>query len=258
VLHVDGSFRTRSPKHVATEFRLISEYFPGVREIVIEDDTFSINDKRVEEIAEALIAESNRIPWSANVRTTLSQEAMRLMKAAGCRLLIVGYESGDQSILDSVGKGTRVEQSFEFARRARRTGLLVHGCFMAGNVGETLQTLEKTLDMAMELRPDTAQFFPLMVYPGTRDYSRLKADGRITAKSYEDWLTPDGLHNCVVDLPDLTAEELVAWCNSARRRFYLRPGYLLYKLWQTIRHPFAEGRRTLKSLGTFRRHILRG
>ena len=251
-------FRARSPGHVAREFRLFEEYFPQVREVVIEDDTFAVSDERVQLVSDALIESGNTLPWTANVRATLSLESMRRMRTAGCRLLIVGYESGSQEVLDRVGKGIRVEQSYEFARNARKAGLLVHGCFMAGNNGETRDTLEETLRMAIRLRPDTAQFFPLMVYPGTPDYDRLMESGDIRAESYTDWLTPEGLHNCVVDLPGIAAEELVSWCNYARRRFYLRPSYLAYKLLQTIAHPLTEGRRTFKSFRTFRRHLFRG
>jgi anaerobic magnesium-protoporphyrin IX monomethyl ester cyclase len=244
-----GLYRTRSAGNVAEEFRLMAEAFPDVREIVVEDDTFSADSRRVEEVSEALIAAGNRLPWTANVRATLSLEAMRKMKAAGCRLIIVGYESGSQEVLDRVTKGTTVEQNLEFAERARKARLMVHGCFMAGNPGETRETLEQTLSMAIRLRPDTAQFFPIMAYPGTRLFEQFKESGSIRTSDYSKWVTPEGLHNCVV--------ELVGWCNSARKRFYLRPSYLLYKAVQTLAHPTTEGRRTLRAFRTFRKYLFR-
>jgi radical SAM superfamily enzyme YgiQ (UPF0313 family) len=250
-----GKYRTRSPGHVAREFLMIRDYFPGVQEVVIEDDTFSIDSRRVEQVSEALIQSGNRLPWTANVRANLSLEAMRKMKSAGCRLIIVGYESGSQDILDGVSKGTTVEQNMEFARRAGKAGLLVHGCFMAGNPGETPTTLEETFRMSLALSPDTAQFFPVMVYPGTRLYREYSDAGMIRTRDFSRWVTSEGLHSCVVDLPGLPAEELVSWCDRSRRRFYLRPGYLIYKTLQTLRHPFTEGRRTLRAFSTFRRHL---
>lgn len=256
VMHRE-KYRVRSPENVAEEFGLFRSYFPEVQEVVIEDDTFSIDSQRVELVAEALIATGNRLPWTANVRANLSLAAMRKMKAAGCRLIIVGYESGSQEILNGVSKGTTVEQNLEFAERAGRAGLLVHGCFMAGNPGETPETLEKTFQMSLQLAPDTAQYFPVMAYPGTRLYRRYLKEGKLRTRSFDRWVTEEGLHNCVVDLPGLPAENLVDWCNEARRRFYLRPRYLLYKLWQTVRHPFTEGRRTLRAFGTFRKHLFR-
>lgn len=250
-----GLYRTRSARHVAEEFGLFAEYFPEVQEIVVEDDTFSADSRRVEEISRELIRSGNRLPWTANTRANLSLEAMRLMKAAGCRLIIVGYESGSQEILDGVTKGTTVDQNLEFASRARKAGLLVHGCFMAGNPGETEETLEATLSAAVRLRPDTAQFFPIMAYPGTRLYAQFEKEGRITTEDFRQWVTPEGLHNCIVNLPGLPASRLVDWCDEARRRFYLRPSYLVYKAVQCLTRPRTEGRRTLLAFRTFRRHL---
>lgn len=257
VLH-PGGYRARSPENVAGEFMLLAEYFPQVREIVVEDDTFSVDSERVFRVAEALIAAGNRLPWTANTRANLSLEAMRAMKKAGCRMLIVGYESGSQEILNGVSKGTTVAQNLEFSRRARKAGLMVHGCFMVGNPGETRETMEETLAMAMKLRPDTAQFFPIMAYPGTRLYRQYLQEGKLSTTDFSRWLTPQGLHNCVVNLPGLPGEALVSFCDSARRRFYLRPGYIGGKALQSLLHPLTEGRRNLKAFGTFRKHLLRG
>jgi len=256
VLH-GGTYRARSAGDVALEFMKMQEYFPQVQEIVFEDDTFSVDSKRVEEISGALIEAGNRLPWTANTRANLSLEAMRMMKTAGCRMIIVGYESGNQKILDNVAKGTTVEQNLAFAERARSAGLLVHGCFMAGNPGETPETLEETFRMALKLKPDTAQFFPIMAYPGTRLYEQMKESGSLRTVNFSEWLTVEGLHNCVVDLPGLPSEKLVEWCDSARRRFYLRPGYILYKVWQTLLHPATEGRRTIRAFSSFRKHLFR-
>jgi len=257
VLH-RGTYRARSAASVAEEFLKVQEYFPQVQEVVFEDDTFSVDSKRVEDISDALIRAGSRLPWTANTRANLSLPAMKKMKKAGCRLLIVGYESGNQGILNGVGKGTTVDQNMSFAVRARQAGLMVHGCFMAGNPGETLETLDETLRMAIRLKPDTAQFFPIMAYPGTRLYDQYKKAGYLKTENYEDWLTADGLHNCVVNLPGLSAEELVSWCDEARRKFYLRPGYLAYKALQTVLHPATEGRRTMRAFKTFRKHLFGG
>ncbi len=256
VLH-KGKYRARSAENVAIEFRKIQDYFPRVQEVVFEDDTFSVDSKRVEEISQALIKKGCTLPWTANTRANLSLSAMQQMKKAGCRMIIVGYESGSQKILDGVKKGTTVQQNIDFAKRANKAKLLVHGCFMAGNPGETRETLQETLNMAIRLKPDTAQFFPVMAYPGTTLYAQYQASGNLSTEDYRNWLTDEGLHNCVVNLTELSSDDLVNWCDEARKKFYLRPGYLVYKAIQTVLHPTTEGRRTVRAFSTFRKHLFR-
>jgi anaerobic magnesium-protoporphyrin IX monomethyl ester cyclase len=176
------------------------------------------------------------------------------MRRAGCRLLCVGFESGDQAILDNIQKSLTTDKIRAFVKDARHAGILVHGCFMVGNRGETLETLEKTLSFARELNPDTAQFFPIMVYPGTDDYRYFLQKGWIVTKDFSKWLTSEGLHSSVVSRPELTYETLVAFCDHARRSFYLRPRYLLSKAFQVLTHP-AEAKRLVKGGLSLFRHL---
>ena len=143
----------------------------------------------------------------------------------------------------------------EFSRNTRKTGLLVHGCFMAGNRGETNETLEESLRLALEMRDDTMQFFPLMTYPGTQDYEWAKSEGLLTIKDYSDYVTEDGNHNGVLRMPDMDSIEIRQWCDYARRRYYLRTGYILYKLFQQVKHP-SEMRRTFKAAKRFIRFLV--
>jgi anaerobic magnesium-protoporphyrin IX monomethyl ester cyclase len=251
-----NKYRLRSPADVVDEFDFIANELPRVREVVIEDDTFSANKKRVKEICALLVERRVKIRWSANVRANLDYETMVAMRRAGCRLIIVGYESGDQRVLDMMNKDTTLEQQLEFARAARRAGLLVHGCFMVGTPGETRESLERTLDFAIKLAPDTAQFFPLMVYPGTRAYQWAEENGYLTTSDFREWVTAEGLHDCVVSTEALTAEELVEFCDYARRSFYLRPGYIIRKAFQSVLHP-SEGLRTFLSFRVFAKHLFR-
>ncbi|MBD3239116.1 MAG: radical SAM protein [Chitinivibrionales bacterium] len=250
-------YRRRSIENVVAEFVYIRDHFPQVREIMIEDDTLTADKKRCRALAQALIdAGATTIPWSANARADVDLETMRLMKKANCRLFCVGFESGDQRILDNIRKATNIDTIRRFTADARRAGILIHGCFMVGNRGETRETLHKTLAFAKKLNPDTAQFYPIMVYPGTEDYNYFRDKGWIVSENYREWLTDDGLHSSVVSNPDLTYEELVRFCARARREFYLRPRYLLHKAWQTIRHP-SEAGRNFKAFGTFWRYLFR-
>lgn len=248
-------YRKRSIKNIVNEFLSIAANFPNIKEIMIEDDTLTADRKRCREFSQALIdANATTIHWSANARADVDLETMQLMKKANCRLFCVGFESGDQQILDNIKKKTKLSEIRKFRNNARKAGILVHGCFMVGNKGETHETLEKTLSLAKELNPDTAQFFPIMVYPGTEAYEYFSNMGWITTQDYRKWITEDGLHSSVVSNPDLTYEELVTFCDRARREFYLRPKYILSKLVQIFTNP-AEAKRIFKAAYTFFKYL---
>jgi anaerobic magnesium-protoporphyrin IX monomethyl ester cyclase len=249
-------YRRRSVGNVADEFEFIEREFPQVKEAFIEDDTLTVNERHTVSLCQELIRRAVKLPFTANSRANVSYETLRWLKDAGCRLLCVGFESGDQAVLDAMKKGLQVEEFHRFAHDARRAGVMIHGCFMVGNPAETRQSLDRTLKLALELPLDTAQFFPLMVYPGTEAYTWAKREGFLISEDFCDWLTEDGLHNSVVSRPNLPADELVQWCDYARRRFYLRPRYVLSKAYEIIAHP-AEARRILKSFRRFVRHLFR-
>jgi len=132
----------------------------------------------------------------------------------------------------------------------------VHGCFMVGNRGDTPQTLQRTLDFALDLPLDTAQFFPLMVYPGTEAYKWAEENNYILADNFRQWLTVEGMHSCVLQTESLSARELVDFCDHSRRRFYLRPSYIALKALDLLRNP-GEIKRTIKAAATLLTHLFR-
>jgi radical SAM superfamily enzyme YgiQ (UPF0313 family) len=248
-------YRKRSVDSIVEEFRYIKENFPQAKEIMIEDDTLTADRERCRELSQKLIAAKlTSIPWSANSRADVDYETMAIMQKAGCRLFCVGFESGEQQILDNIKKGTKIPRIEQFRKDARKAGILIHGCFMVGNRGETRETLESTLRFAKRLSPDTAQFFPIMVYPGTADYGYFNEKGWITTSNFRQWLTADGLHSSVVSNPELPHEYLVEYCDRARREFYLRPVYIWAKLVQVIRHP-SEAARIFKGGRSLLRYL---
>ena len=93
-----------------------------------------------------------------------------------------------------------------------------------------------------------------MIYPGTKAYKWAKEGGYVITEDYSKWLDEEGQHNTNISRPDLTNKELISLCNTARKEFYLRPRYILKKLWQSIKDP-SEGLRTIKASRTFFRHI---
>lgn len=249
------NYRRRPVEAVVDEFKYIEREFPGVREVFIEDDTLTVDKKRCRRLAEEMIRRKVKLRWTANARCDVDYETLRVMRQAGLRLLCVGVESADQEILDNVEKRIDAGQIERFFAAAKRADVLVHGCFMVGNKGETRDSLERTLAFAKRLEPDTAQFFPLMVYPGTKAYEWADQAKLLETRDWDRWLTPEGLHRSVVERPDLPSEELRRFCDRARREFYLRPGYVARKARQVATDPY-EARRTVKSLATFARYLL--
>ena len=137
----------------------------------------------------------------------------------------------------------------------RNADLLVNGCFIMGLPGDTPQTMQLTIDFAKELMPNTAQFYPHMLYPGTGSFKWADENGYVKTKNWADWLTPDGLHNTVLELPGLTSDDLLNWSNKGRLDFYLNPKYLRKMFIQAIISP-KEGIRMLISGKTFFKHLI--
>ena len=169
-------------------------------------------------------------------------------------MFCVGFESGDVDVIKHISKNNNhkndagyIDNAEKFVRQCNKNGIMVHGCFMVGNLNETKESMKKTLDFAIKVMPDTAQFFPIMVYPGTSAYEEAKQKGLLIDEDYSKWLTDDGLHNSRVNLPNVTYRELVEFCDFARRKFYLNIRYLFKKLMQSLKS-FDELQRNMKGL----------
>ena len=249
--------RLRSPENLAAEFLYIKENFPDIKEIMFEDDTLTANIDHVNEVADRLIANNNKIEFSANSRAELTDIlTLKKLRKAGCRLFCVGFESGSQQILDNMNKGLKLETAIEFSKATKKAGIMVHGCFMVGTPGETKQTLSKTLKYAQKLNPDTAQFYPLMVYPGTKAFEWAKEKGYLLTTDYSKWLDHEGLHATIIERPDLSSKELINFCNRARKEFYLRPAYIFRKFLQSLTD-WSELKRNAKGFKSLLKFLLR-
>jgi radical SAM superfamily enzyme YgiQ (UPF0313 family) len=249
VLH-GRRYRCRSPENVIAEFEYIHKNFPHVKEIGIEDDCFTADKQRVHTLCELLIKIKSKMKWYCNVRGDLEYDLLRLMKRAGCRLVTVGFESGCQNILDRIPKATQLEHYYRFAEDARRAGILIHGCIMLGNPGDSKETLAQSYAFAKKINCDSMQFYPLYVYPGTEAFAWADAHGYLKTKDFSQWVTGEGLHNCILDLPQLSSGELADLSNYYLKKYHLRPGYLAMKMWQALCQP-AEGYRTFKAAKFF-------
>jgi len=146
-----------------------------------------------------------------------------LMKKAGCRMLMVGFEFGTNAQLDSVKKGTTIEQSKAFAKEAHRLGFTIHGCFMIGAPGETAESAQATINFAKTLPLDTIQVSGIAVYPGTELYSWAKEKGYLTARDWTEWVNTDHEQVTILSYPQFSKEQIDLYIDKALKEFYLRP-----------------------------------
>jgi hopanoid biosynthesis associated radical SAM protein HpnJ len=212
------AWRTRSAANVAAEFKRAWELFPNLEEVFFDDDTFAWAKKRTIEVCEHL--KPIKKTWSCTSRVHTDYETLKAMRDAGCRLLIVGFESGDAQILKNIKKGATVEQGREFMKNCKKLGIVVHGDFIIGLPGETHETIARTVKYAEELDCETIQVSIAHSYPGTEfdDYVRnnnflLNAD-----------MTDDVGHQLpVIQYPGLSREEIVQAVEQFYDRYYFRP-----------------------------------
>jgi len=220
------SYRSRSPNNVAEEFEYIQNELPEVKEIFIEDDTFTVNKKRVVEICKEIKKRKIDILWSCDARADLDYETMKVMKDAGCRLLDVGYESGDDKILGSIKKGINTEQMREFAKNSKKAGLLTIGDFIFGLPGETKESANKTIKLAKELKPNIVQFVPATPIPGTKFHEWAKREGFLLEDNLEKSLNKEGFQRCIISYPEFTKEDIEEYVDFALKNYYLSPSFI--------------------------------
>lgn len=220
-------FRKRSALNFVDEMEYISKHMPYIREIFIEDDTFTVDKSRVREICDEINRRGLKVKWSCNTRAdTIDYETMKRMKAAGCRLLVVGYESGSQEVLNETNKGISLEQSLEFARNAKKLKIKVFGCFMIGLKGDNVRTIEDTFHFAKKVYPESCFFQQAVPFPGTKFYEWVKENGYLRTEDYSKWLNKDGYLDCLVDYPYADHKEVERIRDNLMSRYYFSFTYI--------------------------------
>ncbi|MDP8981242.1 MAG: hopanoid biosynthesis associated radical SAM protein HpnJ [Acidobacteriota bacterium] len=216
--HSGHRWRLRSSDDVAAECKYVLENFPGLKEIFFDDDTFNYQKARTIELCAKL--KKLNFTWSCTSRVTTDYDTLKAMKEAGCRLLIVGYETGDAQILKNIKKGATLDMAERFTANCKKLGLVIHGDFIVGLPGETPETLRKTIDFAKRLDVETIQVSLGHAFPGTEFYEHAKKNGLVTIES----MTDDGGHqlpNAVY--PGLDSGELMEWVERFYAEYYFRP-----------------------------------
>ena len=213
------NYRTRSIGNVVEEVKYVMREMPEVKEIFFDDDTLTDNLPRVEQLAVEL--GKLGVTWSCNAKANVPRKTLEIMKAGGCRLLLVGYESGNQQILHNIKKGLRVDVARQFTRDCHDLGIVIHGTFILGLPGETLETIEETIRYAIEINPHTIQVSLAAPYPGTFLYKQAVENDWFDGTDH--LLTDGGTQIAQLSYPHLPAAVIFDKVEEMYKRFYFRP-----------------------------------
>ncbi len=218
------NYRTRSVENIAAEVLWARDNFPEIKEFFFDDDTLTDNISHVEALAKEI--GKLGITWSCNAKANVPYETLKIMKDNGLRLLLVGYESGNQDILVNIKKGIRLDIARQFTRDCHNLGILIHGTFIVGLPGETNETIEETIKYAQELNPQTIQVSLPAAYPGTYLYNQAVENGWLVAD--DDLVGSDGVQHSILNYPHLSSKEIFEAVDNFYKRFYFRPKKWLY------------------------------
>jgi hopanoid biosynthesis associated radical SAM protein HpnJ len=241
-------YRVRSVENVVAEMKWAKAAFPQVKEFFFDDDTLTDNLPRVEALAREL--GKLGVTWSCNAKANVPRKTLEVMKENGLRLLLVGYESGNQQILFNIKKGMRVEFARTFTKHCHELGIVIHGTFILGLPGETRETIQQTLDFAKEINPHTIQVSLAAPYPGTFLYQQAKENGWLYNEEV-DLLTQEGTQIAPLSYPHLSHSEIFASVEDFYRKFYFRPSKIASIVGEMIASPEMMKRRLREGVEFF-------
>ena len=239
-------WRKRSSDDVAAEMAKAKQLWPDVKEFFFDDDTFNIQKARTIELCAKL--KPLGLTWSCTSRVTTDFETLKAMKEAGCRLLIVGYESGDPQILKNIKKGATVERARQFTKDCHKLGLVIHGDFILGLPGETRETINNTIAFAKELDVETIQVSVAHAYPGTELYDYAVKNGFMVSTSK---MVDEGGHQLAhIQYPGLPADVILSEVHRFYDEYYFRPK-AAFRILRKAAFNGDERRRLYKEAKTF-------
>ncbi|HYE91165.1 MAG TPA: hopanoid biosynthesis associated radical SAM protein HpnJ [Terriglobales bacterium] len=236
-------YRTRSVEHVVDEIQRATRYFPQVKEYFFDDDTFTDDLPRAEAVGRGLGRLG--VTWSCNAKANVPRETLQVLRDNGLRLLLVGYESGSQTILNNIKKGVRVDVARRFTRDCRDLGIKIHGTFIMGLPGESRETIEDTIAYACDIDPDTIQVSIAAPYPGTALFRQARAQGWLAGG---DLLDAGGVQKSALSYPHLPDTAIFAAVERFYKRFYFRPKKMaamtgeMLRDWELMKRRLREGR----------------
>ncbi|MBU1628289.1 B12-binding domain-containing radical SAM protein [bacterium] len=245
-----GIVRRRSPENIILEIKECIEKY-GINDFHFDADTFTLNKAWTKDLCSRIAKEKLKISWYCNSRVdTVDIETLKIMKAAGCRVIGFGIESGNQKSLDRIKKKITLEQAESAVRLCHEAGIYSHTFFVIGLPWENEDMVHQTINFIKKLNPD---FFDINIaypIPGTELYDlcltqNLFIDNGNAQSSYA---------NSPVKTEFLSRNELIKLRKMGLRQLYLRPSYILKTLGKVIGNPqktsryFRYGLRRLRQL----------
>jgi hopanoid biosynthesis associated radical SAM protein HpnJ len=241
-------YRTRSVGHVVEEIAWAQKAFPQVKEFFFDDDTFTDNLPRAEAIAREL--GKLGVTWSCNAKANVPRDTLKVLRDNGLRLLLVGYETGNQQILFNIKKGMRVEFARRFTKDCHDLGITIHGTFILGLPGETKETIEETIRFATEINPHTIQVSLAAPYPGTYLHRQALENGWLDNSNAE-LVDAHGVQLAPLHYPHLSHTEIFDSVETFYRRFYFRRSKIASIVGEMVRSPEMMRRRLREGIEFF-------
>jgi len=224
--YLGDKIRVRSAEKIFEEILLLHNKY-GIKEISFYDDTFTTRKENVKKLCEKIISEKLDISWSCFARVDfVDEDLLKIMKLAGCHQIMYGVESGDEEILKNIHKKISFEKVEKIVKITKKLGIEVRAAFMFGNPGETIETMQKTIDYAIKLKPDVVIFNITTPYPGTEMFKWAKEKGILITENWNEY----DLSKPIMNLPTVKPEDVIKYYNKAYKDFYIRPGYLLNRV----------------------------
>jgi len=245
-------YRTRSVGHVVEEIAWAQKAFPQAKEFFFDDDTFTDDLPHAEAIAKGL--GKLGVTWSCTAKANVPRKTLEVLRDNGLRVMLVGYETGNQQILFNVKKGMRVEFARRFTKDCHELGIKIHGTFILGLPGETKETIEETIRFATEINPHTIQVSLAAPYPGTYLYRQALENGWLDTANAE-LVDEHGVQLAPLHYPHLSHTEIHDSVETFYRRFYFRSGKIASIVGEMVRSPEMMKRRLREGIEFF--HFLR-
>jgi hopanoid biosynthesis associated radical SAM protein HpnJ len=242
------NYRTRSVGHVIEEIKWSMKAFPQVKEVFFDDDTLTDDLPRVEQLAKEL--GKLGVTWACNAKGNVPRKTLEVLAANGCRLFVVGYETGNQQILYNIKKGMLIDVAKKFTKDCHELGIKIHGTFILGLPGESKETIQETIRFATEINPHTIQISLAAPYPGTFLYKQAKENGWFDTNN-ADLVDEQGIQIAPLHYPHLSHSEIFNSVEEFYKAFYFRAPKIAAIVNEMVRSPQMMKRRLREGVEFF-------